>query len=565
MPEETPVAIFWDIDKLPLPSESPTYETVLKIIDKAHGYGPVTLFKAYSDAPALVNGESARCDLLAAGVSFVNCKQVESNSNTISVDMLVYAMDHPTPATLVVISDDNLLIYACSMLRMRKYRIVVVSPSNASHHMQGESSAFVDWTGLVEAGDDGQEYDPRSVESLECGLPAAIPPAAPPETPPSAPPAAVPAPAPPAAPPAAPPGANVARPNSQNWGAPVDQESPGTIGVPAHDLPVWSFPNDSDVMTPSSENGSRLPSSLRATSAAPRDRSLFQGLIHELKQHGSHPDRSAVAIALLAGDPSAYARAGVVSFKRFAAKAVAAGVVTLGKSKNGAGRVINTIYLSPAWEHSTSVSTGKTLEAQPSAQELSPAIAEFRCLIEVLQQERESCLDSAHVATWLMEHFPREFCKGGVIGESFGGFNNYVERAKKAGVVTVSKGNVQGGTWVQSISLNPTWRLAGASINTPMSTTVHSTGPPSVPESFSPLVERLREMRDNNIARPYRRTVHAALITENPLIYSTVGLGDFREFGEYAKDAERAGIVALGGEGEREWITLAVNYCNFQI
>ncbi|KZP05374.1 hypothetical protein FIBSPDRAFT_716820, partial [Athelia psychrophila] len=128
-----------------LPSESPTYETVHKITDKAHEYGRVTLFRAYSDAPELVNGESARCDLLTAGVSFVNCRQVESKSNAISVDMLVYAMDHPTPPTLVVISDDSLLIYACSILRMRKHRIVVVSPSNASHHMQGGASAFVDW------------------------------------------------------------------------------------------------------------------------------------------------------------------------------------------------------------------------------------------------------------------------------------------------------------------------------------------------------------------------------------------------------------------------------------
>ncbi|KZP20094.1 hypothetical protein FIBSPDRAFT_685712, partial [Athelia psychrophila] len=145
MSEETPVAIFWDIDQLPLPSDSQTYETVHKITDKAHAYGPVTFFRAYSDVPELVNGESARFDLRAAGVSFVGCTQFESKSNTISIDMMVYAMDHPTPPTLVVISDDSLLLYACSILRLRKYHIVVVSPSNTSHHMQGGASAFVDW------------------------------------------------------------------------------------------------------------------------------------------------------------------------------------------------------------------------------------------------------------------------------------------------------------------------------------------------------------------------------------------------------------------------------------
>ncbi|KZP18849.1 hypothetical protein FIBSPDRAFT_666079, partial [Athelia psychrophila] len=145
MSEETPVAIFWDIDRLPLPSESPTYEIVNKITDKAHEDGFVVLFKAYSDVPELVNGGSARYDLQAAGVSSVGCAQDGTKNVTISTDMLVYAMDHPAPATLVVISDDNQLTYACSILRMRKYRVVVISSSHAGQLMKRRASAFVDW------------------------------------------------------------------------------------------------------------------------------------------------------------------------------------------------------------------------------------------------------------------------------------------------------------------------------------------------------------------------------------------------------------------------------------
>ncbi|KZP20098.1 hypothetical protein FIBSPDRAFT_892265 [Athelia psychrophila] len=131
----------------------------------------------------------------------------------------------------------------------------------------------------------------------------------------------------------------------------------------------------------------------------------------------------------------------------------------------------------------------------------------------------------------------------------------YVALAEEAGVVTVSEAGAQGAR-IKRISLNPAWRLAGVSIDSPMSATAPNKGPPLVPESFSPLVERLREMRDNNIARPFRWPVHAALVTKNPSIYSEVGVVDFSE---YSKNAERAGIVTLGGEGKREWIALALD------
>ncbi|KZP20060.1 hypothetical protein FIBSPDRAFT_1045126 [Athelia psychrophila] len=567
MSEETPVAIFWDIDKLPVPSEFTTYETVHKITDKAHAYGPVTLFRAYSDVPEFVNGGSARFDLLAAGVSFV---QVESKSNAISVDMLVYAMDHPTPPTLVVISDDSLLIYACSILRMRKHRIVVISLSNTIHRMQRGAFAFVDWTGLMEAGDDGQEFDPHSAESLGGGSPATIPPAAapapaPPASPPAAPPAA-PVYAPPLAAPATPAQAqaqaaasstpktwaSLAAINVKKWGAAVAQESHDTTGVPSspassntplapvasfslgqyrpqansfpHNInggsahparvagtfvreanltsdtsktpplthahhqqhhykqedagdhvPVtWRIPDDSDVAAP--PNVSRPPSSLRATSAAPQDRSLFQGLIDELMQHGSHPDRSVVAVALLARDPSAYTRAGVATFKEFTVKAVAAGVVTLGTSKNGAGKVFNTIYLTPVWEHpSTGLPVRSTLVTQSSSPELPPAIR-FKSLIEVLQQKKgDPCLSHFHAIMRLMENDPLAFPKGGPFGESLRRFECYATLAEEAGVVTLSESS--GTKWV---SLNPAWRPPGASIGIPMSAIAHGKAPPSL-------------------------------------------------------------------------------------
>ncbi|KZP25907.1 hypothetical protein FIBSPDRAFT_928896 [Athelia psychrophila] len=83
---------------------------------------------------------------------------------------------------------------------------------------------------------------------------------------------------------------------------------------------AWRLPQESVTAIQSSAAVSRSPSSLEATSAAPQARSLFQGLIDELRQLSTRPLRSQVAAGLLKRDPSAYTRAGVVSFGHYIGK-----------------------------------------------------------------------------------------------------------------------------------------------------------------------------------------------------------------------------------------------------
>ncbi|OSX64963.1 hypothetical protein POSPLADRAFT_1167107, partial [Postia placenta MAD-698-R-SB12] len=59
--------------------------------------------------------------------------------------MLMYAIDTPAPATLIVISGDRDFVYAVSMLRWRKYRVVVVAPSNSHLSMRSQASTVLDW------------------------------------------------------------------------------------------------------------------------------------------------------------------------------------------------------------------------------------------------------------------------------------------------------------------------------------------------------------------------------------------------------------------------------------
>jgi hypothetical protein len=61
------------------------------------------------------------------------------------VDMLSYAMDHPGPATIVLISGDRDFIYALSVLRLRQYRVIVIGSQRTHSSLISLASVYVDW------------------------------------------------------------------------------------------------------------------------------------------------------------------------------------------------------------------------------------------------------------------------------------------------------------------------------------------------------------------------------------------------------------------------------------
>lgn len=61
------------------------------------------------------------------------------------VDMLAYAIDHPAPATIILISGDRDFVYALSVLRLRRYRVVVMAPPSAHKRLGPLASVCVDW------------------------------------------------------------------------------------------------------------------------------------------------------------------------------------------------------------------------------------------------------------------------------------------------------------------------------------------------------------------------------------------------------------------------------------
>ncbi|KAJ6546474.1 hypothetical protein DFH09DRAFT_1171138 [Mycena vulgaris] len=140
--ESSDVAIFWDYENCHASSQTSGYEVAAGIRNVAHRFGSVKHFKAYMELPDsdTFRSLSLRSELQSSGVSLTDCPHNGRKNvadQMIMVDMLAYAMDHPTPATLILIS----------VLRLRRYQVVVISLPMPGPHisLKSQASVWLDW------------------------------------------------------------------------------------------------------------------------------------------------------------------------------------------------------------------------------------------------------------------------------------------------------------------------------------------------------------------------------------------------------------------------------------
>ncbi|CCM02865.1 uncharacterized protein FIBRA_04977 [Fibroporia radiculosa] len=147
------VAIFWDYENCSPPCAISGFDIVDNIRDIAHQYGSVKLFKAYLALSEQASSKSIigmRSELQSCGVSLTDCphngkKERLDRSFHCPVDMLTYAIDTPAPATILLISGDRDFVYAVSVLRLRKYNVVLVAPNSSHSSLRVQASVVLDW------------------------------------------------------------------------------------------------------------------------------------------------------------------------------------------------------------------------------------------------------------------------------------------------------------------------------------------------------------------------------------------------------------------------------------
>ncbi|KAI6038999.1 NYN domain-containing protein [Pisolithus marmoratus] len=144
------VAIFWDFENCCPPStQGLGYDIANNIGRIARVFGCVTTFKAYLDISTQPSRSTAlRSELQLSGVSVVDCPhngKKDVVDKMAIVDMFAFAVDNPPPATVILVAGDRDYAYALSTLRLRNYRVVLITPC-ATSCLEACASFVIDWS-----------------------------------------------------------------------------------------------------------------------------------------------------------------------------------------------------------------------------------------------------------------------------------------------------------------------------------------------------------------------------------------------------------------------------------
>ncbi|KAJ3572494.1 hypothetical protein NP233_g3049 [Leucocoprinus birnbaumii] len=186
------VAIFWDYENCPAPANASGWETVKEIRRAAQVYGCIKVFRAYLELPAQLCSPDSRSfqlrsELQSSGVSLTDCphngrkdvadKMIMGLSRyllpitkyldyclSIAVDMMAHAIDNPAPWTYVLITGDRDFAYAISVLNLRQYQVVLISPSTAHVSLRSQATTCLDWNKILEKLTGGPSRKPVNQE-----------------------------------------------------------------------------------------------------------------------------------------------------------------------------------------------------------------------------------------------------------------------------------------------------------------------------------------------------------------------------------------------------------------
>ncbi|KAH0584274.1 hypothetical protein H2248_009822 [Termitomyces sp. 'cryptogamus'] len=151
------VAVFWDFENLLPRLGVPGYETVQAIRSLAHDFGVIISFKAYLEVSSTLR---LWTELQASGVALIDCphhRGAQAAGKMLLVDLIAFAIDHPTPATIFLISGDRDFAYAVSTLRHRKYKVVILCPPDAHSSLVAQADVHLDWNAKVLRENQGDE------------------------------------------------------------------------------------------------------------------------------------------------------------------------------------------------------------------------------------------------------------------------------------------------------------------------------------------------------------------------------------------------------------------------
>ncbi|KAI9124328.1 hypothetical protein K1719_005628 [Acacia pycnantha] len=159
-----PVAILWDIENCPVPSDVRPEDVAnnIRMALRVHPVikGAVMMFSAYGDFNAFPRRVREGCQRTGVKLIDVPNGRKDAADKAILVDMFLFALDNPPPSSIMLISGDVDFAPALHILGQRGYTVILVIPANVgvSSALSNAGKFVWDWPSVAR----GEGFVPSS-------------------------------------------------------------------------------------------------------------------------------------------------------------------------------------------------------------------------------------------------------------------------------------------------------------------------------------------------------------------------------------------------------------------
>ncbi|KAJ7557856.1 hypothetical protein O6H91_04G012600 [Diphasiastrum complanatum] len=151
------ISVWWDIENCQVPKEVDPDDIARNIssaLKKANMCGPISI-SAYGDTQLIKRDVQQKLTNTGINLHHIPSGQKDASDKAILVGMILWALDNPPPAHILLISGDRDFSNALHRLRMKTYNILLARPAgvNVSTSLLAAASSVWIWTSLAKGED----------------------------------------------------------------------------------------------------------------------------------------------------------------------------------------------------------------------------------------------------------------------------------------------------------------------------------------------------------------------------------------------------------------------------
>jgi hypothetical protein len=144
----SPMAIFWDLENMPIPSQTSGLEITSSLKAILAPHGGLVQFRGYASIGLGHIPQEKRSDLQLSGCHLVDCPhngRKEVADKMIIVDAMQFAFQHPEGATLCFITGDVDYAYLLAVLQRPQWRTIVISRGTMQSMLHVNCDMTIRW------------------------------------------------------------------------------------------------------------------------------------------------------------------------------------------------------------------------------------------------------------------------------------------------------------------------------------------------------------------------------------------------------------------------------------